>query len=208
MAEAMLRSRSPLAGVPEPAREDREAGVTVTEQASGRTFVVLARRDKTASLVERCQGLGLVLPVTPRRVVGRGHTVSWTGPGQWQVQSVDNEAERLLGLFASLATLCSTVVLDDSRIVLAVSGPRARDALAKMLTIDLHPRVFRPGDAAVTVAGGISVFISRRDEEDVFDCAVPRSFVLGFWDWLVDAAAEYGVATGHPMSEGEPISAR
>lgn len=179
--------------------------MTVTEQAGGRTFVVLARRDGAASLVERCQGLGVVLPVTPRRVVGHGHVVLWTGPGQWQVQSADEEAERLLALFASIPTLCSTVVLDDSRIVLAVSGPRARDTLSKMLTIDLHPRAFRPGDAAVTVAGGISVLVSRRDDEDVFDCAVPRSFVLGFWDWLVDAAAEYGVATGHPTSDNVSV---
>lgn len=206
MAEASLRARSPLAGVPGQAGDDPEPGVTITEQAAGRTFAVLARRDGAASLVERCQALGVVLPVTPRRVVGRGHAVLWTGPGQWQVQAADDEAARLLGLFASLSTLCSTAVLDDSRIVLAVSGPRARDALAKMLTIDLHPRAFRPGEAAVTVAGGVSVLVSRRDEEDVFDCAVPRSFALGFWDWLVDAASEYGVATGHPAGEAESVS--
>lgn len=201
MAEAMLRPRSPLAGMPEHAGEDREPGVTITEQAAGRTVAVLARRGALGSLVERCQGLGIVLPATPRRVAGRDHVALWTGPGQWQIHAADDAAPRLMELFASLPTLCSTVVLDDSRVVLAVSGPRARDALSKMLTIDLHPRAFRPGDAAVTVAGGTSVLVSRRDEEDVFDCAVPRSVAISFWDWLVDAAAEYGVATSQPAGE-------
>ena len=208
MAEAMLRPRSPLAGVQEHAGDGREPSVTIVEQAAGRTFAVLARRDAGASLVEQSQGLGVVLPSTPRRVVRRDHAVQWTGPGQWQVQSADDAHRRLLGVFASLPTLCSTVVLDDSRVVLAVGGPRARDALAKMLTIDLHPRVFRPGDAAVTVAGGISVFVSRREAEDVFDCAVPRSFALGFWDWLVDAAAAYGVGAARPAGEDTTNAAR
>lgn len=196
MAEAALQARSPLAGVADQAQA-QEPGVTIAELAAGRTFAVLARRQATASLIERCQGLGVVLPATPRRVVGRGYAVQWTGPAQWQVQAPADEAERLLDLFASLAALCSTVALDDSRTVLSVGGPRARDALAKMLPIDLHPRAFRPGEAAVTVAGGISVFVSRRDEEDVFECAVPRSFAVSFWDWLTDSAAAYGVATNH-----------
>ena len=194
MAEAALQARSPLAGVPDRVGESQAPGVTITEEAAARTFAVLARRDAGAALIERCRGFGIVLPATPQRATGRGVAVQWTGPGQWQVQATAAEAERLLGLFASLPALCSTVALDDSRIVLSVGGPRARDALAKMLTIDLHPRAFRPGEAAVTVAGGISVFVSRRDEEDVFDCAVPRSFALSFWEWLVDSAAEYGVA--------------
>lgn len=195
MVEASLAARSPLAGVPDHAGGDREPGVTIAEQAGGRTFAVLARREAVTALIERCQGSDVVLPTTPRRVVGRGHVVLWTGPGQWQVQAPEGETERLLGLFQSIPTLCSTVALEDSRVVLSVGGPRARDALAKMLMIDLHPRAFRPGEAAVTVAGGMSVLVSRRDEEDVFDCAVPRSFAVSFWEWLVDSAAEYGVAT-------------
>lgn len=195
MAEAALGIRSPLTGLPDGAGEGGEPGVTISEQAGARIIALLARRGTVAALVERCRGFGIVLPVTPRRVVGRDHVVLWTGPGQWQVQAVAGEAERLLGLFASLSALCSTVVLDDSRIVLSVGGPRAREALAKVLTLDLHPRAFQPGEAAVTVAGGMSVVVSRREEQDVFDCAVPRSFALDFWTWLAASAAEYGVAT-------------
>lgn len=196
MAETALAARSPLAGVPSLAGA-QEPGVTIAEQPAGCTFAVLARRGVVTALVERCRGLGVVLPATPQRVIGQAHVAQWTGPGQWQVQVAAGEAERLGRLFASLSALCSTVVLDDSRTVLSVGGPRARDTLAKMLTIDLHPRAFRPGDAAVTVAGGISVLVSRQEDEDVFDCAIPRSVALSFWDWLLDAAAEYGVATSH-----------
>ena len=205
MADLAWRARSPLDGRNAPRRTAGTPGVVVSEQGSGRTVAVLARRGATEALTERCRGFGVVLPGTPKRVAGRGYAIVWTAPGQWLVQADDREIGRLERLFSSFPTLCSTVALDDSRIILSVEGPRMRDALAKMLTLDLHPRVFRPGDAAVTVAGGMSVYLWLRDDVPVFDLAVPRSVAGSFWDWLMGSAAEYGVAVGQPDAAA-PVS--
>ena len=88
--------------------------------------------------------------------------------------------------------MASVFDLTDSRVVLEVSGPRIRDALAKLLPIDLHPAAFRPGDVAVTVASHIGVTVWQIDDAPRYRLAVARSYSGSFWRSLVAAAAEYG----------------
>ncbi len=134
-----------------------------------------------------CRSRGAAYPLTASRSSGRVRA-----SGSFR----RSPAKRIAcgALFGSLATLCATVANDDARLTVGIEGPRARDTLAKMLTIDLDERAFRPGDAAVTVAAGISVYVWLREDAPVFECAVPRSFAPSFWDWLVGSAAEYGCA--------------
>ena len=78
-----------------------------------------------------------------------------------------------------------------------ISGPRARDALAKGVHIDLHPSAFLPGDAAVTAVAYIGVHFWQVDAAPTYEFAMFRSFAVSFGEWLVDAAAEFGVAFAH-----------
>ncbi len=84
----------------------------------------------------------------------------------------------------------------DGQAVLRVSGPKARDALCKLVPIDLHPRIFRNGDVAVTVAGHIAATLWRLNDEPngqaVFEIAVFRSLAQSFWTALSESAAEFG----------------
>jgi sarcosine oxidase subunit gamma len=64
----------------------------------------------------------------------------------------------LAGPFGQFAAI---VDQSHGRTLLRVTGPRVRDALAKGLAIDLHPREFKTGYAAVT-AVAISAFTSGR----------------------------------------------
>ncbi len=194
MADFTLAARSPLACVRAAATPPGDAGVVLRENPPARAFTVLAARGAVPALVDRCQALGVVLPQPRRRLSTQSFAILWTGPGQWFVQAEPGEADRLRRVFGSLATLCATVTNDDARLTVGIEGPRARDTLAKMLTIDLDERAFRPGDAAVTVAAGISVYVWLREDAPIFECAVPRSFATSFWDWLVGSAAEYGCA--------------
>ena len=75
--------------------------------------------------------------------------------------------------------------------IFACGGPKARDALAKGVPIDLHPRVFRPGDAAVTSAH-IGVHLWQVDDAPTYELIVPRSFAVAFREWFDEAAAEFG----------------
>jgi len=96
-------------------------------------------------------------------------------------------------LRAALAGLASVSDQSDGRVVVRVGGPRARDTLAKGLPIDLHPRAFKPGDAAVSVVAHIAVHLWQIDPAPTYELAVPRSFAASFCDWLAAAAAEFRV---------------
>ena len=99
-------------------------------------------------------------------------------------------------LRSELAGLASVSDQSDGRTLIRVSGPRARDALAKGVMIDLHPRAFRPGDAAVSTIGHIGVHFWQLDDLPTYEFVVFRSLAADFWHWLVDAASEFGVKAG------------
>ena len=62
-----------------------------------------------------------------------------------------------------------------ARTVLRVSGPRARDVLAKGLPIDLDPRAFPLGSAATSVISLMGVQLWQVDDTRSYDIAVFRS---------------------------------
>ena len=78
------------------------------------------------------------------------------------------------------------------RTVLRVSGPRARDVLAKGLPIDLHPRAFAPGSAATSTISLMGVQLWQVDDAPSYDIALFRSLSASFWRWLTASAAEFG----------------
>ena len=118
----------------------------------------------------------------------------WSGPDQWLARrhpapAVGMEAA-LAGPFAKFAAI---VDQSHGRTLLRVTGPRVRDALAKGLAIDLHPREFKTGYAALTAVAHIGVHCWQTDGRPTYDFAVPRGFALSFWHWLEASAAEFGL---------------
>jgi heterotetrameric sarcosine oxidase gamma subunit len=90
----------------------------------------------------------------------------------------------------------------DGYAVLRLAGPRLRDTLAKIISIDLHSRAFKSGDVASTVASHMGVTLWRLDDEPdgspVFEVAVFRSLAGSFWAALSQSAAEFGLAVAPP----------
>ena len=121
---------------------------------------------------------------------GRGDALVWAGPHQWLCMS--EKPDLVPRLAAGLAGLAAVSDQSDARTVLRVSGPRSRDVLAKGCPIDLHPRAFAPGDAALTVIAHIGVHIWQFDAAPTYDVAVFRSMAASFWSWFEVAAAEFG----------------
>ena len=94
-------------------------------------------------------------------------------------------AERLKGL-ASISDQ------SGGRTVLRISGPRARDVLAKGLPIDLDPRGFPLGSAATSTISLMGVQLWQTGDTQSYDIAIFRSVSQSFWRWLTASAAEYG----------------
>ena len=71
----------------------------------------------------------------------------WSGPDQWLACKVPAPAEGMEALLAApFAGLASLVDQSHGRTLLRVTGPHVRDALAKGVAVDLHPRAFKTGD--------------------------------------------------------------
>ncbi len=102
-------------------------------------------------------------------------------------------ASTLADAFTGLASVTDQ---SDARGMLRLSGPRIRDTLAKGLNLDLHDRIFKPGDAAMTWCSLIDVQLWQLDATPAYDLIVARGFAGSLWHWLEESAAEYGIDVG------------
>lgn len=192
-----LASLSAFHGLATPGRYGNtsgEAGVTVSERTDLGLATVEARKgqaEKLKAAVREAYGLDLREGST----VARGKDVGFigTGPGQWLAvsEALANEAlaEALIDKLNGLASVSDQ---SSGRAVLRLSGPRARDTLAKGLAIDLDPRVFPAASAATSTLSHMGVLVWREGEAEAYDIALFRSVAGSFWRWLEASAAEYG----------------
>ena len=82
--------------------------------------------------------------------------------------------------------------------VIRIGGNASRELLAKLCSLDLHPRSFPPGCCVQTELRGLYVILHGVDT-DHFDLWVMRSYANSVWDWLRDGAAEFDCRIGTPL---------
>jgi heterotetrameric sarcosine oxidase gamma subunit len=169
-------------------------GVVIAPRTELALATVMARAGKASELAHRAAAaFGIELPLTPRRVNAGTVSFVWAGPDQWlaAMEHVDGHVfERKLR--RDFAGLASVVDQSDGRSIIRVGGPKARETLAKGIPLDLDPRAFRVNAAALTIAGHINVHFWQVDETPSYEFAVFRSFGVAFWEWLLEASAEFG----------------
>jgi heterotetrameric sarcosine oxidase gamma subunit len=81
--------------------------------------------------------------------------------------------------------------LSHSRTWMFIEGPRARDVLAKGIAIDLSKDRFPIDRFALTGLDHTPILL-HRSAADRYEIWSMRTFALTVWDWLTDAALEYG----------------
>lgn len=198
-----LTQRSSLFGIPIPGHHgaDAAAGVTLTPRNDLALATVIARRGQHDRLAQRVRDtFGLDLPATPRRAEAGPTAFVWSGAGEWLACAEGIEPATFEGrLRSELAGLASVSNQSDGRTIVRVSGPRARDMLAKGVMVDLHPRAFGPGDVAVTSIAYIGAHLWQLDAAPTYELAVYRSFGVSFWRWLIETGAEFGVTVTSEM---------
>ena len=197
MSDRALASRSVLDRIAQPGRHGQLGGApgVVLGECRYRGVVSLIARKGMATAVAAAAraAYGVALPLKPGSERSGAMTFIWAGPERWLVIAEDRSSEELAqslrSVFAGLAAIAEQ---GDGRALIRISGPRARDVLAKILTIDLHPRVFRRGDTAITGAAHLEVQIWQVDDQPSYEIALFRGFAGSFWHWLIASAAEYG----------------
>lgn len=188
MADAGLLARSPLDAALPPGRygvAGAAAGVTLQAIVPAGVAGVAARRGRGEAV-----RLNLGLPPPKRWADLDGGRAMWLGPDRWLMLADHDIEPELRGRLGHAASVTDQT---DARCFIRVGGPRARDALAKAVPLDLHPRGFRPGDAATTLAAHFTIQIWQLDDAPRYDLAVARGYAADFAAFLLHAAAEFGV---------------
>ena len=145
--------------------------------------------------------LGLALPTEPNTVASGGEMAAlWLGPDEWLVVTPPSAQTQLSeSLEAALHDMhCAVTDVTGGQMVITLSGPRARDVLAKGCPLDLHPSVFKPGHCAQTLVAKANVTIHCVDDSPSFELIVRRSFAEYVALWLRDASLEYGPSVESP----------
>jgi sarcosine oxidase subunit gamma len=144
--------------------------------------------------------LGVELPTRPNTVASSPvWSVLWLGPDEWLVVGADGAAPDLVGLLGGLLAgeRGAAVDLSANRTTIELTGPCARDVLEQGCPVDLHPRVFGPGQCLQTMVARAQVVIWRPSgggdsgAGETFRLLVRGSFAGYLAAWLTDAAGEY-----------------
>lgn len=154
-----------------------------------------AARGKEGALHDAIRSAyGAELPNGSGRVEGKDIAFVWAGPGQWlAIAERDEDRDLEVELKGKLAGIASVVDQSDGRVIVRISGARARDVLVKGVPIDLHPRAFKPGNVAITHASHIGIILWQLDDKPTYEAAMFRSYADSFAHWLFESAAEFAV---------------
>lgn len=199
MADFSWNETTPLSRIYKATRHGASAGaagLTMAEQSGFDLVQVMARRGEWAATDAACaQAYGVAAPAKPQTVEAQGALLVWSGPDQFLVLSPRGTAlDKARKTFAGVASLSEQ---SDARSLLRITGPRARDMLAKVCSLDLHPAAFPVGTAAVTYIDHTSVNVWRAADaagEAVFQLLIFGTFAESLWHTLLDSGAEYGIA--------------
>jgi len=152
---------------------------------------------------------GRTLPIRAGEAdLGRRCAVLWLGPDEWAILSAPGTAEQIVQeLSQALAPYHHQVVdVSDYNTVLTLRGSAVRDLLAKLITIDLHPRFFARGNGVATLCGKAQIWlICREDEtsarEPLFEIVVRRSMADYLWCLITDAGREWAMPPQEPIGQ-------
>ena len=142
--------------------------------------------------------LGCEMPGIPNTTTMAGdRCVLWLAPTRWLVVSTGDEPKDLESVL-SAATTGAVTDVSSGRTVIRVMGRDARQLLAKGCPLDFHTSRFKPGDCAQSILGAINVLLHATDDGAAIDLYCARGFALSMWEWLTDAAAEFGYRVDDP----------
>ncbi|MBZ9861898.1 sarcosine oxidase subunit gamma [Mesorhizobium sp. CA12] len=178
-----------------------DAGVALTEIRDFNLVQVMARRGKATEMAKAAKArFGVASPETPKAVDTADAALIWSGPDQFLVLSNGGKhtIEALAPVFVGSASLSDQ---SHARVLISISGEKARTMLAKLSSIDLHPDVFAVGVAAATSMDHTSITLwrdkDRANGQAVFNLLVFATFAESLWHTILDSAAEYGVTITH-----------
>lgn len=139
---------------------------------------------------------GAAFPGQRQITVSDTGALAWMSPDELLILCpYEDVSDRLAKMTKTLGnTNALAVDVSDARAIFAISGEDARDVMAKLCPVDLHPEVFKPGEIRRTRLAQIAAAIWMEDD-DTFRLICFRSVAQYAYDALKVAAAA-GSAVG------------
>ena len=141
------------------------------------------------------QALGLPLPVQPCSTLALPELrLVWGGPDDWFVIGPAGQEQAISQrLSAALhGQHCAVTDVSSGYFQVTLTGAQVRDVLGQGCPLDLHPRVFKPGQSAGTHFFKVGITLWQRDEAPTFELLVRRSFIDHFWQLIDHCALDFG----------------
>ena len=200
MVETYQR-RTPLAHlglVARAASSSKDGAGVILSEVAHRTIVNIRGTASDPAFASAVQNAtGVALPPSANTVsTGGGRQILWLGPNEWWLTAPDGEAESLLealraGFAGQHATACD---VSESRAIIRLKGPKAREILMRGVSLDLHPRAFHVGECAQTGLSRANALLHLLDNAPTFEIYVLKSFSDYLWRWLEIVARDFNFA--------------
>ncbi|MFV0474516.1 MAG: sarcosine oxidase subunit gamma [Pikeienuella sp.] len=195
MAEFTLKPRSVFEGAADAPKGGE--GIHFAEGPARGLVSLAARRgggDALRAALEAAEGL--TLPGPGRYAASGALTAMASAPGQWLI-AAEGEADPEARIRAAAGIAGDVTDISDGFVSLRLSGPGARDALARISTLDFTDAAFPVGAFARTRMMQIGVAIRRLGGETgpAYALETPRSTARSFAH-EVNTAIRSAVAAG------------
>ncbi|MGQ7792863.1 sarcosine oxidase subunit gamma [Faunimonas sp. B44] len=155
--------------------------------------------------------LGLDLPLEPLASSVAGDTAwLWMGPDEWMLVTAPGDGfERAEAARAALdGERHQLTDVGDYYTAIEVAGPRSRDLLMKLTTLDLHPRTFAAGMVAGSMFGRVNALLWLKGDGlaagPVFQLFIRWSHADYLWCVLAACGREWGMPQEVPV-KGETL---
>lgn len=191
--------------------EGEDAALRMAERPFLGKFILRADPKLVADLVHGA--VEIRLPIEPLTSATEGDTsILRLGPDEWMIVTAPEAAE---GIFAAArAALAGVhhqlVDVGDYYTAIELGGAKAREALMKVTTLDLHPRAFKLGMVAGSMFGHANAVLWQRaddttDSGPIFRVIIRWSMADYLWCLLAEAGHEWGVPEEVPV-RGERLT--
>lgn len=157
--------------------------------------------------------LGAPLPESCGASSRGGHEVLWWAPGEWLIRDAGADCAIAARIEETCrGTLFHLADVTEALRAVEIDGGRSSDLIAKGCSLDLHPTVFRAGQAKRSLLGQVRVLLHRISASRYriyFDVSV-REHVM---QWLKVSAEEFrhdmvlGDAEGRSFPLGNAVVA-
>ena len=164
----------------------------VVERLAPPGMVTLKAHDMAPPLA----ALGLPVPAVRRMVRAGDRAALWMAPDEVLILGPDAALDAMAAMAPALAGAHHLMAdVTDARALFRIAGPRAREVLAKLCPVDLHPAAFGPGDVRRTRAAQVAaaIWAEGRDDFRLIAFRSVADYVAGLLAVSADPAAAVGL---------------